>query len=106
LNNYVLYTDKYTDHFKSSLITQADSLEKKAYIPPYHESRPDKMQVDLRIKANCLSLEMRDLANLLISEVCIVGFDFQFEEFRSKRQMIHLYAGTMFMFHDEVNSVK
>jgi hypothetical protein len=51
-------------------------VEKKAYIPAYDESRPDKMIVDVRIKANCLSLEMRDLKNDLISEVCIVGFDF------------------------------
>jgi hypothetical protein len=76
LNNNVIFKDKYSEHFSASLISQADSLEKKTYIPPYHESRPDKMMVDLRVKANCLSLEMRDLKNELISEVCIVGFDF------------------------------
>jgi hypothetical protein len=38
---------------------------------------------------------------MMISEICIVGLEFTFEEFKSKRQMIYLYAGTMFMFHDE-----
>ena len=61
LNNNVLFRDQYSDHFKKSLISQADSVEKKTYIPAYDESRPDKMMTDLRIKANCLSLEMRDL---------------------------------------------
>lgn len=49
---------------------------------------------------------MRDLQNEMISEICIVGLDFMFEEFKSKRQLISLYAGTMFMFYDERDGVK
>jgi hypothetical protein len=37
-----------------------------------------------------------------VSEICIVGLDLGFEEYKSKRQMLTLYAGTLFIFHDEV----
>lgn len=49
---------------------------------------------------------MRDLNDLMICEICIVGLDFMYEEFKSKRMLISLYAGTMFMFHDERDGVK
>jgi hypothetical protein len=58
------------------------------------------------IIAGCLSIEMRDNLNLMITEICIAGLDFTFEDYLSKRQVIHFNAGTLFMFHDEFESVK
>ena len=76
LNNNILFKDKYSDQFEISLSSQADSPNKKAHVPPYNSLRQDKMTVDLKVKAKCLSLEMRDFNKSLISEVCIVGLEF------------------------------
>lgn len=60
LNNNILFEDKHTAHFKSSLISQADSVEKKSYVPQFRPDSHDKKKTELTIKAACLSIEMRD----------------------------------------------
>ncbi len=42
LNNNVIFEDVYSEHFKNSLITQADSVDRKTYVPPYRENQHDK----------------------------------------------------------------
>ena len=60
LNNNVMHLDKYTNDFEKSFVSQADSIEKKAYIPEYDPTKHDKKLTEVKVKAACVSLEFRD----------------------------------------------
>jgi hypothetical protein len=59
--------------------------------------------MEVVILSSCLSLEMQDFNHVLITEICIVGFEFSQVSYASGASTMSVYAGTMFMFHDEVD---
>lgn len=74
LANNVSFYDQYSKHFKTSLVTQADAQPKKIAKPKPNDPRKS---MEVRVNSSCLSMEMRDFDGSLITEICIVGFEYK-----------------------------
>ena len=55
----------------------------------------------MTIKATCLSLELRDKANILVAEFCMVNFDYGLQIFVDDVMRIYMKCYAIFIFHDE-----
>lgn len=58
--------------------------------------------MEILINSSCLSLEMRDFDETLITEILIGGFEFKMVSYLNGRSLMEVNAGTLFMLHDEI----
>lgn len=87
LNNNFLLKDDYQAHFEQTLRSKADEDESQK--PAKKQVlNLDRKSLQMSITASVLSLDLRDDQNSLISDICIVGFEFGMETYLSGRQLI------------------
>lgn len=98
LANNVSFNDEYADHFKLSLVTQADEVVEQ----PKAVAKSSRKSMEVTIISSCLSLEMRDFDSSLIVEIVIVGLQFTQTSYLNGSSQMTLDAKRLFMFHDEI----
>ena len=62
--------------------------------------------MEIVVNSSCLSLEMRDFDESLITEILIAGFDYRQVSYLNGRSLMAVNAGTLFMLHDEISLSK
>ena len=70
------------------------------------EGRPspkkvEKKNLQVKIQASCLSIELRKTDDDLIAEFCMVNFDYGLQIFEDGVLRIYMEAYSLFIFHDE-----
>ena len=75
-----------------------DSYDSEGQISP---KKVEKKNLQVKIQASCLSIELRTTDDDLIAEFCMVNFDYGLQIFEDGVMRIYMDAYSLFIFHDE-----
>ena len=98
LEHNILNEDEFSDHFKALKVEQAEVIAET-------ESRiiktGNKKSMCVNIMASCLSIELRDMMDILIMELCLVNFDYGLNMYENGKQQMFFEANAIYIFHEE-----
>ena len=93
----------YSSQRKDQLIKPEVKGEENLIVPnkSEHKTVSKKLTVQIEIQASCFSIELRKASNELITEFCLVNFDYGVQLYANGGQRRFFKAYSFFIFHNE-----